>query len=103
MDDGPGAGIGVIDAVGRPGTRSDAGHFTVAVTGAGIILGAVIGEAEEDFVARGEFGARAEGGDVLVVVFGAGVEVLSVAVARQAGKGAADTETVGQGVCEIRR
>ncbi|MNJ30382.1 hypothetical protein D3C77_249800 [compost metagenome] len=86
-----GAGVGVID-VGRAG-----GQFAVAVTGVGIVLHDVAGQAEEQVVGRRPFGAETGGGHVLVVVLVARVQVRAVAVAQVAGDGRRDAELVIEG------
>ena len=88
------AGVGVI-FVGRG--RIAAGgrvHLAVAVTGAGVVLDPVPGQTEEQAVVRRPFGAGAIGGDVLVVLVLAGVQVLAVAVVLIGGDRAADGEGI---------
>ncbi len=68
----------------------------MAMLGVGIVFGLVIGKAEEQRIGRGPFGADAIGEDVLVVMLGAGEQVLAVAVALVVGDCAADLERVAQ-------
>uniref|UniRef100_A0A0N5A6Y3 NAD-specific glutamate dehydrogenase n=1 Tax=Parastrongyloides trichosuri TaxID=131310 RepID=A0A0N5A6Y3_PARTI len=89
------AGVGVIDAARNAGAGADAGLLAVAVTRVRAVLDAIIGQAEEGVVGGLELDADAAGQDILVVVLGARVQVLAVAVAVVAGDGAADAQLVG--------
>ncbi|MNR16039.1 hypothetical protein D3C85_1326080 [compost metagenome] len=66
----------------------------MAVTGVRLVLDPIIGQAEEGVVVRLELDADATSQDILVVVLGARVQVLAIAVAVVAGDGGADTQLV---------
>ena len=83
-----GAGAGVVLA------GQDRSELAVTVAGVGAVLHPVGGDTEEQRVRRRPFHAGAGGGDVLVVVLGAGVQVGAEAVTQVAGDAEGDADRV---------